>query len=179
MPESVLLASCGEDIKVWDCPNLALQSQMSPHGPGQGVTSLCWLNNSSILASAAESGHKIVLSRFEPAVVTLVEFAEQKGQTCVATNLSGSCILSGGKDAAVNIWDCKSNKLQKSFNDHKDAVTCVSYNENDSYVASGSLRGEILLHNIITNQSSAPLSYPKCQVRYKPWKLQAFYTYCF
>uniref|UniRef100_A0A8C4QKT8 NEDD1 gamma-tubulin ring complex targeting factor n=1 Tax=Eptatretus burgeri TaxID=7764 RepID=A0A8C4QKT8_EPTBU len=132
-------------------------------GPGQGVTSLCWLNNSSILASAAESGNKIVLSSFEPAAVTLVELAEQKGQTCVATNLSGSCIVSGGKDAAINIWDCKSKKLQKSFDDHKDAVTCVSYNENDSYVASGSLRGEILLHNTITNQSSAPLSYPKCQ----------------
>ncbi|XP_013787483.2 protein NEDD1-like, partial [Limulus polyphemus] len=36
---------------------------------------------------------------------------------------------------------------------HRDEVTCLHFNWNDSYVASGSLTGDIILHNVTTGQS--------------------------
>lgn len=38
--------------------------------------------------------------------------------------------------------------------DHKEEVTCVSFNGGDSYIASGSTSGDIILHSITTNLSS-------------------------
>lgn len=48
--------------------------------------------------------------------------------------------------------------------DHKDEVTCVAYNWNDCYIASGSLSGEIILHSVTTNLSSTPFGYNSSQV---------------
>lgn len=50
------------------------------------------------------------------------------------------------------------------FQDHKDEVTCVTYNWNDCYIASGSLSGEIILHSITTNFSSTPFGHGSNQV---------------
>lgn len=50
--------------------------------------------------------------------------------------------------------------------DHKDEVTCVTYNWNDCYVASGSLSGEIILHSVTTNLSSTPFGHGNNQVQY-------------
>ncbi|OXB59837.1 hypothetical protein ASZ78_012391 [Callipepla squamata] len=47
--------------------------------------------------------------------------------------------------------------------DHKDEVTCVAYNWNDCYIASGSLSGEIILHSVTTNLSSTPFGYSSSQ----------------
>lgn len=52
------------------------------------------------------------------------------------------------------------------FQDHKDEVTCVTYNWNDCYVASGSLSGEIILHSVTTNLSSTPFGHGNSQVQY-------------
>lgn len=40
------------------------------------------------------------------------------------------------------------------YQDHKEEVTCVSFNGGDSYIASGSTSGDIILHSITTNLSS-------------------------
>lgn len=50
--------------------------------------------------------------------------------------------------------------------DHKDEVTCITYNWNDCYLASGSLSGEIILHSVTTNLSSTPFGYGSRQVGY-------------
>lgn len=50
------------------------------------------------------------------------------------------------------------------FQDHKREVTCVAYNWNDCYIASGSLSGEIILHSVTTNTSSTPFGHGSKQV---------------
>lgn len=50
------------------------------------------------------------------------------------------------------------------FQDHKDEVTCVTYNWNDCYIASGSLSGEIILHSVTTNISTTPFGHGSSQV---------------
>lgn len=52
------------------------------------------------------------------------------------------------------------------FQDHKDEVTCVTYNWNDCYIASGSLSGEIILHSVTTNLSGTPFGHGSNQVQF-------------
>ena len=49
--------------------------------------------------------------------------------------------------------------------DHREEVTCVSFNANDSYIASGSTSGDLVLHSLTTNQSSKAFGHGSNQVR--------------
>lgn len=51
-----------------------------------------------------------------------------------------------------------------SHQDHKEEVTCVSFNGSDSYIASGSTSGDIILHSITTNLSSNAFGHGTNQV---------------
>ena len=51
------------------------------------------------------------------------------------------------------------------FQDHKDVVSCLTFNWNDTSIASGSVNGDILLHNVISGQASDPLRLVKTQVQ--------------
>lgn len=48
--------------------------------------------------------------------------------------------------------------------DHKEEVTCVSFNANDSAVASGSTSGDLVLHSLTTNVSSKAFGHGSNQV---------------
>lgn len=43
-------------------------------------------------------------------------------------------------------------------------MSCVAFNWNDTSIASGSVNGDILLHNVMTGQASDPLRLAKTQV---------------
>ncbi|XP_032819282.2 protein NEDD1 isoform X2 [Petromyzon marinus] len=165
MQEAVRLVSCGDDIRLWDAPTLTLIDQFNPHSTAQSISSLTVFGHpdSPFVLSASESGDQITLTSCKVACITVLQLAEDKGQTCVSLSSNSQFVLSGGKDGSVNIWDLHTKKLQKSFTDHSAAVTCVSYNWNDNYAASGSQHGEIILHNTVTNQASAPFTHPKSQ----------------
>lgn len=51
-----------------------------------------------------------------------------------------------------------------SFQGHNGNVTAAVFNANSSHIASGSDKGEIILSNISTKESSAPLLAPRVQV---------------
>ena len=50
------------------------------------------------------------------------------------------------------------------FQGHNGNVTAAVFNTNSSHIASGSDTGEIILSNISTRESSAPLLAPRVQV---------------
>lgn len=52
--------------------------------------------------------------------------------------------------------------------DHKEEVTCVSFNATDSCVVSGSSSGDIVLHSLTTNLSSRAFGHGSNQVRLRP-----------
>ena len=43
-------------------------------------------------------------------------------------------------------------------------MSCLTFNWNDTAIASGSVNGDILLHNVMTGQASDPLRLSKTQV---------------
>ncbi|XP_044533574.1 protein NEDD1 [Gracilinanus agilis] len=159
MQESIKFASAGDDIKIWDSSSMSMVEQFNPHSSSLGISSLCWSSNNNFLVTASASGDKIVISSCKCKPVPLLELAEGQKQTCINLNSTSMYLVSGGLDNTVNIWDLKSKRLHRSLKDHKDEVTCVTFNWNDCYTASGSLSGEIILHSITTNLSSTPFGH--------------------
>ncbi|XP_023591504.1 protein NEDD1 isoform X1 [Trichechus manatus latirostris] len=172
MQENLRFASSGDDIKIWDASSVTLVDKFNPHTSPNGVSSMCWSSNNNFLVTASSSGDKIVVSSCKCKPVPLLELAEGQKQTCVSLNSTSMYLVSGGLNKTVNIWDLKSKRVHRSLKDHKDEVTCVTYNWNDCYVASGSLSGEIILHSVTTNLSSTPFGHGNNQsVRHLKYSL--------
>ncbi|KAL4840250.1 hypothetical protein H8958_018797 [Nasalis larvatus] len=159
MQENLRFASSGDDIKIWDASSMTLVDKFNPHTSPHGISSICWSSNNNFLVTASSSGDKIVVSSCKCKPVPLLELAEGQKQTCVNLNSTSMYLVSGGLNNIVNIWDLKSKRIHRSLKDHKDEVTCVTYNWNDCYIASGSLSGEIILHSVTTNLSSTPFGH--------------------
>lgn len=62
--------------------------------------------------------------------------------------------------------DCPEGLKSPSVSqEHKEEVTCVSFNANDSSIASGSTSGDLVLHSLTTNVSSKAFGHGSNQVR--------------
>ncbi|XP_076095952.1 protein NEDD1-like [Mytilus galloprovincialis] len=162
------LASCGDDIKVWDTNNFSIVRQFNPHD--QNISSIAWNGKKStwnsdnlLLCSASSKSDKICFTAVKDTAVTVTEFDSPAGSLCVDFNSTSSYLLVGGTDSCINVWDLKSRKIKKQYKDHKGPVTCAQFNCNDTYIASGSETGEIILFNVVTGQGCSPMVAPKCQ----------------
>ncbi|XP_048213708.1 protein NEDD1 isoform X2 [Perognathus longimembris pacificus] len=172
MQENLRFASSGDDIKIWDASFMTLVDKFNPHTSPHGISSICWSSNNNFLVTASSGGDKIVVSSCKCKPVPLLELAEGQKQTCVDLNSTSMYLVSGGLNSTVNIWDLKSKRLHRSLKDHKNEVTCVTYNWNDCYIASGSLSGEIILHSVTTNISGTPFGHGSNQsVRHLKYSL--------
>ncbi|XP_035859380.1 protein NEDD1 isoform X3 [Sander lucioperca] len=154
MEEVTRLVSTGDCVKIWDAVSMAPLEQFNPHSSSHPVAQACWSSNNQYLVSASSSGDKLVLSSLKSTPVAAMELGEGKKQTRVCLSSSSQFLVSGGLDHGVHIWDLKTKRLHRSLKDHKEEVTCVSFNANDSYVASGSTSGDLVLHSLTTNLSS-------------------------
>uniref|UniRef100_G3SXY3 Protein NEDD1 n=1 Tax=Loxodonta africana TaxID=9785 RepID=G3SXY3_LOXAF len=173
MQENLRFASSGDDIKIWDASSMTLVDKFNPHTSPHGVSSMCWSSNNNFLVTASSSGDKIVVSSCKCKPVPLLELAEGQKQTCVNLNSTSMYLVSGdGISQLFRSWSLNVSLFFLSFKDHKDEVTCVTYNWNDCYVASGSLSGEIILHSVTTNLSSTPFGHGNNQsVRHLKYSL--------
>lgn len=159
MEEIVRLVSTGDNVKMWDAVTMAPLEQFNPHSISHPVAQVCWSSNNQYLVSASSSGDKLVVSSLKSTPVPVVELADGKRQTRVCLSSSSQFLVSGGLDHCVHIWDLKSKRLHRSLKDHKEEVTCVSFNANDSSIASGSTSGDLVLHSLTTNVSSKPFGH--------------------
>ncbi|XP_007907243.2 protein NEDD1 [Callorhinchus milii] len=159
MQDRIQLASSGDDIKIWDSASMTVVEQFNPHKKSSDVTYVCWTTDNQYLVSASSSGDKIALTSCKSTPIPFKNLAEEKKQTCISLNSTSKSVVSGGLDNTVNIWDIKSKRLHRNLKDHKDVVSCVAFNWNDNYIASGSHSGDIILHSITTNISSAPFGH--------------------
>uniref|UniRef100_UPI0037E95150 protein NEDD1 isoform X1 n=1 Tax=Semicossyphus pulcher TaxID=241346 RepID=UPI0037E95150 len=154
MEEVTRLVSTGDCVKIWDAVSMAPLEQFNPHSISHPVAQACWSTNKQYLVTASSGGDKLVVSSLKSNPVTVLELAEGKKQTRVSLSSSSQFVVSGGLDHCVHIWDLKTKRLHRSLKDHKEEVTCVSFNANDSYIASGSTSGDLVLHSLTTNLSS-------------------------
>lgn len=173
------LASAGDDVKIWDTGEFSLLNQFNPHE--QNISAVAWDGKKSawnsenvLLCSVASNSDKISFTTVKDSAATVSEFDCAPGSLCVDFNSTSSYLLVGGTDCSINVWDLKSRKIKKTYKDHKGPVTCAQFNCNDTYIASGSETGEIILFNVVTGQGCSPMVAPKIQtirqVQYSQFK---------
>ncbi|KAL8620366.1 hypothetical protein ACOMHN_012991 [Nucella lapillus] len=175
--EGLWLASAGDDIKLWDCEQgFALLNTFNPQC-NRNIASVSWNFDGSLLASCALESEQVTLTFAK--TFTTIELPCGAGVQCIDFSSSSRTLVCGGVEG-VSVWDLKTKTLKKSFKEHKGPVSTVRYNWNNSYIASGSETGEIILHNTLTGQSSSPLVAPSVQairqLEYSSFKKSMFGT---
>ncbi|XP_077374021.1 protein NEDD1 isoform X2 [Festucalex cinctus] len=154
MDDVTCLLSTGDAVKIWDADSMTLLETFNPHSGSHAVAQACWTANNQHVVSASSGGDKIAVTGVKSSGVPLLELGQGKGQTRVSLSSSSQFLASGGLDRCVHIWDLKTSRLQRSLKDLADEVTCVSFNANDSLLASGSAGGHLVLYSLTTNTSS-------------------------
>nr|CAB3264281.1 protein NEDD1 [Phallusia mammillata] len=170
-----LFASCGDDIKLWDTKNFQIVKQYNYHKGN--VKDISWTSDNSMLCSASASGDKILLCDWKknekPTIIG--ELADGEKQTCARVSYSGKKVYSGGVAGDVNVWDRESRKLKKTFqNTHTNPITCMTLNKSETFIATGSNKGSVVIRNLNSDVTMNPqLSCKGQAVRsmvFSPWK---------
>eukprot|EP01017_Pseudomicrothorax_dubius_P024493 TRINITY_DN2602_c0_g1_i2.p1 TRINITY_DN2602_c0_g1~~TRINITY_DN2602_c0_g1_i2.p1 ORF type:complete len:371 (+),score=30.17 TRINITY_DN2602_c0_g1_i2:159-1271(+) len=142
------LASCGKVVLTHGLEDPMPVMTLSPHkGAINGVT---WNHNNQVIASAGADG-RIVLSHAGKGNQLLLledELNRTIPTNAVAFTSNSQFLASGGNDGIVKLWDLKRRALSNSFKSHLAGITSVAWNGNDTILASSSLSGDIILHNV-------------------------------
>ena len=83
-------------------------------------------------------------------------------------------LASGGNDGIVKIWDLKKRALGNSIKSHFGVITSTAWNHDDSVIASSSLVGDVVLHNVITGITVSNFNQKNSQgikmIKFSPFK---------
>ncbi|XP_067929227.1 protein NEDD1-like isoform X2 [Watersipora subatra] len=156
-----MLASGADDLRIWDGDKYDMVTKhYSP--PVQKVSSLAWNSLNTHVACIAPGGCTIdvtsVESADDPIGYPIIDDA-----SCLCWHNSSRYLGVGCSDGAVKVYDLKTRLTKKNYLGHKAPVTSVTYNYNDTTLASSSKAGEIILHNTITDLTTRLMSTLKLQ----------------
>ncbi|XP_047122734.1 protein NEDD1 isoform X1 [Hydra vulgaris] len=154
MPE-LLLATAGEDLRLWAMPTLNLHSVKN--GTNANLTSCSCSPNGQLVAYAHE-GEGLNVASLQEDDQDVINIPTSCEQSSVSFNGNSRYLVSSGVDHVVCIWDIKSKTAKRIYKDHTHPVTCSIFNYNDNTIASSSNHGNILLTNVQSGVSSEPLS---------------------
>ncbi|XP_037498961.1 protein NEDD1 [Rhipicephalus sanguineus] len=154
-----MFATAGEDVQLW-CSS-SLQSRLRfdvDESRVRTVTCVSWSADGQRLASVSQFCNFVNITDF-----TKTEHRHARTKVegpcycCAFSHNDSSSLCVGLIDGTVQLL--RNGKVYYSYKPHKEKVTCVSYNENDSFVASGAYDGSVALLSVDTRTSrnlSAP-----------------------
>lgn len=79
------------------------------------------------------------------------------------SNKGSRYLCSGGSGHIVRIWDLQRKRCIKWLSGHTDTISGVMYNCKDEHLASVSIKGDIILHNLASGALAAELKDPNEQ----------------
>ncbi|XP_022765088.1 protein NEDD1 isoform X2 [Durio zibethinus] len=169
----LLAASGGDTVKIFDIklePNDPCILSYSP-SPSCLVNSVKWNHTNLVVASAGED-KKISLWRKNGQSMGTVPVAgtdsgdniEESILAISFSNKGSRYICSGGSGQVVRIWDLQRKRCIKWLRGHTSTITGVMYNCKDEHLASISLSGDLILHNLASGARAAELNDPNEQV---------------
>lgn len=79
-------------------------------------------------------------------------------------NKGSRYICSGGTGRVVKIWDLQRKRCIKWLKGHTSTITGAVYNCKDEHLASISLSGDLIVHNLASGARAAELKDPNEQV---------------
>ncbi|PWA39679.1 WD40 repeat-containing protein [Artemisia annua] len=170
---SLLAASGGDTVKLFDVSMDPGDPCILTHTPSPGyqVNSVKWNHTNLVVASAGDD-KKISLWRKSgqsmgtiPAVGT--DSGDNIEESIFTINFSTKAsryICSGGSGQVVRIWDLQRRRCIKWLKGHTDTITDVKYNCKDEHLASISLSGDLIIHNLASGARATELKDPNGQV---------------
>ncbi|KAF5742700.1 Transducin/WD40 repeat-like superfamily protein isoform 1 [Tripterygium wilfordii] len=172
-PSTALLAACGGDtVKLFDVvkPGDPCTLTYAP-SPGCLLNCVKWNHTNLVVASAGED-KKISLWRKNGQSLGTIPVAgtdsgdsiEESILAISFSNKGSRYICSGGSGQVVRIWDLQRKRCIKWLKGHTSSITGAMYNCKDEHLASISLNGDLILHNLASSARAAELKDPHQQV---------------
>ncbi|XP_047182245.1 protein NEDD1 isoform X1 [Vigna umbellata] len=177
---ALLAASGGDTVKLFDA-SAVKPGVYTPSGdpcalsftpsPGSQVHSVKWNHTNLVVASAGDD-KKISLWRKNGHTMGTIPVAgsdsgdniEESIFALSFSNKASRYVCSGGTGQVVRIWDLQRKRCIKWLKGHTNTVTGVIYNCKDEHLASISLSGDLMLHNLASGQKAAELKDPNQQM---------------
>lgn len=138
--------------------------------PGHPVNAVKWNHTNLIVASAGEDKKISLWHKKGQIVGQLPTSTADRGddiEECIYSisfsNKSSRYLCSGGSGHIVRIWDLQRKRCIKWLSGHTDTITGVMYNCKDEHLASVSMKGDLILHNLASGARAA-VSDPNGQV---------------
>ncbi|CAN6223924.1 unnamed protein product [Urochloa humidicola] len=173
-PAAPLLATCGGDtVKLFDVTVESGDPCVLAYtpAPGNPVNAVKWNHTNLIVASAGDDKKISLWHKKGQNVGQLPTSTIDRGddiEECIYSisfsNKGSRYLCSGGSGHIVRIWDLQRKRCIKWLSGHTDTVTGVMYNCKDEHLASISMKGDLILHNLASGARAAELSDPNGQV---------------
>ncbi|XP_008777699.1 protein NEDD1 [Phoenix dactylifera] len=173
-PSASLLATCGGDtVKIFDVTVDSGDPCVLSYtpSPGSQVNSLKWNHTNLVVASAGDD-RKISLWHKNGQSMGVIPLSggdlgddiEEAIVSISFSNKGSRYLCSGGSGHIVRIWDLQRKRCIKWLSGHTDTITGVMYNCKDEHLASISVKGDLILHNLASGARAAELKDPNGQV---------------
>ncbi|KAL8093506.1 hypothetical protein AgCh_035397 [Apium graveolens] len=172
-PSMLLAASGGDTVKLFD---VSVESgdpctlSYTP-SPGFQINSVKWNHTNLVVASAGDD-KKISLWQKNGQSLGMIplagiegsEYIEESISSISFSNKGSRYICSGGSGQVVRIWDLQRKRCIKWLRGHTDTITGAMYNCKDEHLASISLGGDVIIHNLASAAKATELKDPNRQV---------------
>ncbi|XP_071686665.1 protein NEDD1-like [Rutidosis leptorrhynchoides] len=170
---SLLAASGGDTVKLFDLSMDHGDPCVLTHtpSPGSHVNSVKWNHTNLVVASAGDDKKISFWRKNGQSMGTIPTAGTDSGdnieESIFTINFStkqSRYLCSGGSGQVVRIWDLQRRRCIKWLKGHTDTITDVKYNCRDDNLASISLCGDLLIHNLSSGARPTELKDPNGQV---------------
>ncbi|XP_047315785.1 protein NEDD1-like [Impatiens glandulifera] len=168
----IVAAAGGDTVKLFDASGESGDPCILSYTPSPSfqVNSVKWNHTNLVVASAGDD-KKITLWRKNGQSMGTIPLAgndvgdniEESVMTINYTNKASRYMCSGGSSQVVRIWDLQRKRCIKWLRGHTGTITGAMYNCKDEHLASISLSGDLILHNLASGSRVAELKDPHNQ----------------
>ncbi|KAK0592192.1 hypothetical protein LWI29_014943 [Acer saccharum] len=170
---ALLAASGGDTVKLFDVsvePGDPCILTYTP-SPGCLVNSVKWNHTNLVVASAGDDKKISLWRKNGQSMGTIPVSGTDSGDSIEESilaisfsNKGSRYICSGGSGQVVRIWDLQRKRCIKWLRGHTNSITGAMYNCKDEHLASISLSGDLILHNLASGARATELKDPNEQV---------------
>ncbi|RXI08893.1 hypothetical protein DVH24_023037 [Malus domestica] len=170
---TLLAASGGDTVKLFDVSDKSADPLVLSYtpSPGSHVNSLKWNHTNMVVASAGDDKKISLWNKNGKSMGTIPLAGTESGdgieESILALSFGNKVsryICSGGTGQVVRIWDLQRKRCIKWLRGHSSTITGAMYNCKDEHLASISLNGDVILHNLASGARTTELKDPNQQV---------------